>query len=88
MTDKGITSEIEIRIKSISKKFESCKKVKEYEASLDQFEQLIKLGVAEKRGNNLLSATDVYLKNISASSSSNKSIERDFRFAPTPHAGR
>ena len=50
-------------IKQFSEKFEECVKLEEFEETSRKFNLLVKKGVIEKRGNNLLSISDKNLKN-------------------------
>jgi hypothetical protein len=50
-------------INQFSEKFDECVKLKEFEKTSRQFNLLVKKGIIEKRGNNLLSISDKNLKN-------------------------
>lgn len=55
---KRQTEVFEQEINTISKKFKSDDKIREYEKSMDSFKELVQKGIAKERGNNLLSITE------------------------------
>lgn len=50
------------QIASLSKKFGDNPQAKEFQKASDKFDELVELGLAEKRGYNLLSPTDAHIK--------------------------
>lgn len=49
-------------VKQTEKRFKDKSKIEEFENSQTLFNSLLKIGVVEKRGNNLLSISDSYIK--------------------------
>ena len=56
--DKKVTNELA----ALRSKFADDEKVKEFEKSLANFEELVKKGYAKKRGNHLISVSDSHIK--------------------------
>ena len=59
---ESIEKKIKGCIKKFEKKFEDNAELKAYEKINDEFEALVKAGVVEKRGNQLLSSSESHLK--------------------------
>ena len=59
---ESIEKKIKGCIKKFEKKLEDNAELKAYEKTNDEFEALVKAGVVEKRGNQLLSSSESHLK--------------------------
>ncbi len=58
----AIEKQVEEEIKILKQQFSGDKTVEEFEKTIDRFEDLVNKGMAQKRGYNLLSATDAHIK--------------------------
>ncbi|TVR77813.1 MAG: hypothetical protein EA412_10060 [Chitinophagaceae bacterium] len=56
-----IDKQVEAAIKKSEIKFKGSELIDKYEDALKKFEELVDKGVAKKRGNNLISITDLHL---------------------------
>jgi len=56
-----IEEELTIAIENSNKKFKDEVLLNQFEKALEEFERLVSLGIAKKRGNNLISITDTHL---------------------------
>lgn len=59
---KSIEKQVIQEIKSLEEKFANSTKVKGFDEISNRFETLVKRGVAQKRGNHLLSVSDAHIK--------------------------
>lgn len=75
MTAEPINLKVEKSIENLSKKLANCSQVKQFESSVEEFEKLIKQGVASKRGHNLLSMADAHLIKRDTNTVHKKSIK-------------
>lgn len=57
-----IDKEVKLQIKILEKRFTAKGRNEEYEKASMLFDSLIAKGLAKKRGNNLLSASDAHVK--------------------------
>ncbi len=52
------------QLKVLKEKFKNDSRTKEFEKFSDEFEEMVRLGLAEKRGNKLLSPSDANKKSV------------------------
>lgn len=71
MENISTEKKLEQTLKNISKEFKTDKKVKEFEKALEDFKDLVSRGIAQKRGNNLISITESH-RNIELINSKDK----------------
>lgn len=77
MENISIEKKLEQTLKNVSKEFETDKKVEEFEKALENFKDLVRKGIAQKRGNNLISITESH-RNIELINSKDKAINTLF----------
>lgn len=59
---ESIEKKLKDCIRELEKKFEGNAELKAFKKTNDEFESLVKAGVVEKRGNQLLSSSESHLK--------------------------
>ena len=61
---ENIVENLQQTIKKIEHSFENNSKLKEFEKASIQFEELVKKGLVQRRGYNLMSITDMHLHRL------------------------
>ncbi len=83
---------LDTKVKKTIKRFEECSEdrsqTKQFEDSVEEFEDLVAQGLVKKRGNNLISSADRHLQrhtiNVAHNNEQNKVHERTHFFNVSP----
>jgi len=75
-----IEQELTMAIENSSKKFKDEVLLNQFEKASEEFEKLVSLGIAKRRGNNLISITDTHLhkSNLNKSGLNDKCLSDNF----------